>query len=83
MSVTVCRLPQTRSASQFDCAAGRKPIRAGELRLDVWENEGGALAREPKQGHEQGVLTIPGSGEQLGGCPPSKGRGVIFFHGVS
>jgi hypothetical protein len=32
MSVTVCRLPQTRSASHFDCAAGRNPIRAGELR---------------------------------------------------
>ena len=48
-------------------------------RLDVWENEGGALAREPKQGHEQGVLTIPGSVEQLVGCPPSKGRGVTFF----
>ena len=48
-------------------------------RLDVWENEGGALAREPKQGHEQGVLTIPGSVGQLVGCPPSKGRGVTFF----
>ena len=28
-------------------------------RLDVWENEGGGLAREPKLRPNKGVLTIP------------------------